>query len=87
MARRRRWTCRIRPPSSRSCALAAQSAELGRNARSPADPIARLSVTDLTAGIAAKTFGPEQLRELLATEEASDDPRKNFIRAIMQALK
>lgn len=47
----------------------------------------RLSVAELSAGIAAGKFTPEELRELLAAEEESGDPRKGFVKVITKALK
>lgn len=61
--------------------------DLGDRVQDKAAPHERLSVSDLSAGIVAGKFTPEQLREMLAAEEESGSPRKNFVKAITQALK
>jgi len=55
----------------------------------PADTNANgvLSVRELKDGIKAGTLSPERLRELMAAEEASTDPRQSFIDVIVKALK
>lgn len=47
----------------------------------------RMSIGELAEGIKAKSFSPEQLRELLALEEESGEPRKGFVSTITKALK
>lgn len=46
-----------------------------------------LSVRELKAGIADGSLTPERLRELMAQEEASAQPRDSFIAVIVKALK
>lgn len=47
----------------------------------------RITVAELAEGIAAGKYTQEQLRELLAAEEATGEPRKGFVKAITHALK
>lgn len=46
-----------------------------------------LSVRELKDGIKAGTLTHEQLRELMAAEEAAQEPRQSFIDVIVKALK
>lgn len=66
----------------------AASAASAANFTASAVPTAseRPSWTELQAGIKAKTFTQEQLREFMAAEEDAATPRPGYIAAIVKAL-